>query len=75
MKKNLLPLLVFSGVIIAFIIGFITILGNWLFLMPFAFNIGFFAKKKDENKQIMVQNLLAHFIFSIGLFIGNIIVI
>lgn len=60
---------------IAIAIGFITVLGNWCFLMPFALNIGFFASKKDENKQIMVQNLLAHFIFGIGLFIGNNIIL
>ena len=55
---------------LALIIGFITVLGNWLIMMPYAFNLGFFASKLDEKYQIMIQNLLAHFIFGIGLYIG-----
>ena len=61
--------------IVCIVLGFVTVLGNWCFLMPFAFNIGFFASKKDESLQIMVQNLLADFIFGIGLFIGTSIVV
>ena len=58
------------SIALALFIGFLTVLGSWCFMMPFVFNIGFFATKKDEQKQIIVQNLLAHFIFGIGLFIG-----
>ncbi len=55
---------------LAISIGFLTVLGGWCIMMPFAFNIGFFASKKDEKYQILVQNLLVHFIFGIGLYIG-----
>ena len=43
-------------------------------MMPYAYNIGFFALKKEEWKQILVQNLLVHFIFGIGLYLGYIII-
>ena len=56
--------------ILALIVGLITVLGGWCIIMPFALNIGFFATKKDEQKQILVQNLIAHFIFGVGLFFG-----
>lgn len=59
---------------LALFIGFFTVLGAWCILMPFAFNIGFFAIKKDEQKQILTQNLIAHFIFGVGLFIGYLII-
>ena len=55
---------------LALFIGFITVLGGWCVTMPFIFNIGFFACKKEEQKQIMIQNLLAHFIFGVGLYFG-----
>ena len=55
---------------IALIYGFITILGGWCIMMPFAYNLGFFASKSDEKNQLIVQGLLAHFVFGIGLFIG-----
>ena len=58
------------SILISILVGFITVLGSWCIMMPFAFNIGFFASKKTEQKQIMAQNLIAHFIFGIGLFIG-----
>ena len=58
------------SITLALIIGFITVLGNWCILMPYAFNMGFFASKKDEQKQILVQNLIAHFVFGVGLYIG-----
>ena len=58
------------SIIVALIIGFITVLGAWCIMMPLAFNLGFFASKKEEQKQIMVQNLIAHFVFGIGLYIG-----
>ena len=60
------------SLIFALLIGFITVLGAWCVMMPFAYNIGFFASQKEEQKQIMVQNLLAHFVFGIGLYIGYI---
>ena len=63
------------SIFLAIFIGIITILGNWCILMPYAFNIGFFASKKDEQKQILVQNLLAHFIFGVGLFIGYVSIV
>ena len=55
---------------LALFIGFITVIGGWCVTMPFIFNIGFFACKKEEQKQIMIQNLLAHFIFGVGLYFG-----
>ena len=58
------------SIILAIFIGFITVLGGWCIVMPFVYNIGFFAIKKDEQKQIIVQNLIAHFIFGIGLYLG-----
>ena len=58
------------SLILALLIGFVTVLGAWCIMMPFAYNIGFFAAQKEEQKQIIVQNLLAHFIFGIGLYIG-----
>ena len=58
------------SIILALIIGFITVLGNWCIMMPFAFNLGFFASKTDVQYKLILQNLLAHFIFGVGLFIG-----
>ena len=55
---------------IALVFGFITILGSWCIMMPFANNLGFFASKSDEKNQLIVQGLLAHFVFGIGLFVG-----
>tara|TARA_B110000438_G_scaffold270958_1_gene288479 strand:+ start:816 stop:1292 length:477 start_codon:yes stop_codon:yes gene_type:complete len=55
---------------LAIFVGIITVLGSWCIIMPFAFNIGFFALKKNNNKQLMMQNLIAHFIFGTGLFVG-----
>jgi len=63
------------SVILSLIIGFITVLGSWVILMPLAFNIGFFASKKEEQIQLIVQNLLIHFIFGIGLYLGYLIII
>ena len=60
---------------LALIVGFITVLGAWCIMMPFAYNIGFFASKKEEQKQIIVQNLIAHFIFGVGLYIGYLTII
>ena len=59
---------------LALIIGFLTVLGAWCVMMPYAYNIGFFASKEEDQKQILVQNLLFHFIFGVGLFIGYIII-
>jgi len=61
------------SIFLSLIIGFITVLGSWCILMPLAFNIGFFASKKEDQKQIMVQNLIAHFIFGVGLYLGYLI--
>lgn len=63
------------SILISLVIGFVTVLGGWCVLMPFAFNIGFFASKKEEQKQIMVQNLIAHFIFGVGLYFGYLFII
>ncbi len=52
------------------IFGFTTVLGGWCFLMPFAYNLGFFASKSENRINILVQNLIAHFAFGTGLFIG-----
>ena len=61
------------SLILALIIGIITVLGGWCIIMPYAYNIGFFASKKEEQFQILAQNLIAHFIFGIGLYIGFLI--
>ena len=58
------------SLLLAIFIGFITVLGGWCIMMPFAYNIGFFACKKNKQTQLMVQNLISHFIFGIGLFLG-----
>ncbi len=63
------------SLILALIIGFLTILGSWCFMMPYAYNLGFFASKTGEQKQIIVQNLLFHFVFGVGLFFGYIIMV
>ena len=39
------------SIILAIFIGFITVLGGWCIIMPFAFDMGFFASKKmNKNK-------------------------
>ena len=50
--------------------GFLTVLGAWCYLMPFAYNLGFFASKSNQRFKILTQNLIAHFVFGTGLFIG-----
>ncbi len=60
----------YPSLLISYIFGFITVLGGWCFLMPFAYNLGFFASKSEERSKILIQNLIAHFIFGTGLFIG-----
>lgn len=67
-----LNLLIFNypSILIAYFVGFISVLGAWCYLMPFAFNLGFFASKSERRLQIISQNLIAHFIFGTGLFIG-----
>ena len=60
----------YPSLFIAYLVGFITVLGAWCFLMPFAYNLGFFASKTDTQFKIMIQNLIGHFIFGTGLFIG-----
>lgn len=70
-----LNLLLFEqpSIILALIVGLLTVLGGWCILMPFAFNIGYFAMKQDNQKKLLVQNLIAHFIFGIGLYFGYLI--
>ena len=59
---------------LALTVGFITVLFGWCVMMPFAFNIGFFGSKMDDQKKILVQNLLAHYFFGTGLYFGLLIV-
>ena len=63
------------SLILAILFGFITVLGGWCIMMPYAFNLGFFASKKEERFQILTQNLIVHFIFGIGLYMGYKIII
>ena len=60
--------------ILAIIIGFTTVLGSWCIMMPYAYNIGFFASKKENQKELLVQNLIAHFIFGVGLYAGYLLI-
>ena len=60
----------YPSILLAYIFGFSTVLGSWCFLMPFAYNLGFFASKSDLRANILFQNLIAHFVFGTGLFIG-----
>ena len=60
----------YPSLLIAYVVGFITVLGAWCYLMPFAYNLGFFASKSDQQFKILTQNLIGHFIFGTGLFIG-----
>lgn len=63
------------SLILALIIGFLTVLGSWCLMMPYAYNLGFFGNKIEDQKQVLVQNLLFHFIFGVGLFFGYIIIL
>ena len=60
----------YPSLLIAYLFSFITVLGAWCYLMPFAYNLGFFASKTDKQFNILVQNLIGHFVFGTGLFIG-----
>ena len=60
----------YPSILLSYIFGFSTVLGGWCFLMPFAYNLGFFASKSDQRTSLLVQNLIAHFVFGTGLFIG-----
>lgn len=60
----------YPSLLIAYVVGFITVLGAWCYLMPFAYNLGFFASKSDQQFKTLTQNLIGHFIFGTGLFIG-----
>ena len=60
----------YPSILLAYIFGFSTVLGAWCFLMPFAYNLGFFASKSEERPNLLVQNLIAHFVFGTGLFVG-----
>ena len=59
-----------ASLIIAITFGLLTVLGNWCIMMPYAFNLGFFGLKNNNFKKIWVQNLVIHFIFGVGLYIG-----
>ena len=65
----------YPSILAAYCFGFITVLGAWCFLMPFAYNLGFFASKSDQQLKILAQNLIGHFVFGTGLFIGYYIAI
>ena len=58
--------------LLALTVGFITVLGAWCIMMPYAFNIGFFASREKKQKELLIQNLIAHFVFGVGLYIGYI---
>jgi len=60
----------YPSLLVAYIFGFFTVLGAWCYLMPFAYNLGFFASKSDQQYKILAQNLIGHFVFGTGLFIG-----
>jgi len=60
----------YPSLLIAYIFGFFTVLGAWCYLMPFGYSLGFFASKSDQQFKTLVQNLISHFIFGTGLFIG-----
>jgi len=60
----------YPSIFLAYIFGFSTVLGAWCFLMPFAYNLGFFASKSEQRINLLTQNLIAHFVFGTGLFIG-----
>ena len=60
----------YPSIFLAYIFGFLTVLGAWCYLMPFAYNLGFFASKSDQRFKLLIQNLIAHFVFGTGLFIG-----
>ena len=60
----------YPSILLAYTFGFLTVLGGWCFLMPFAYNLGFFASKAENTFKILSQNLIVHFVFGTGLFFG-----
>ena len=60
----------YPSILLAYIFGFTTVLGAWCFLMPFAYNLGFFASKSEQRMKLLTENLIVHFVFGTGLFIG-----
>ena len=60
--------------LLALIVGFSTVMGSWCIMMPYAYNMGFFASHEKKQKELLVQNLIAHFIFGIGLYTGYLLV-
>ena len=60
----------YPSILLAYIFGFTTVLGGWCFLMPFAYNLGFFASKSEQRMKLLTENLIVHFVFGTGLFIG-----
>ena len=64
----------YPSLLIAYLFGFITVLGAWCYLMPFAYSLGFFASNSDQQFNILAQNLIGHFVFGTGLFIGYYII-
>ena len=43
----------YPSILLAYIFGFTTVLGGWCFLMPFAYNLGFFASKSDQRIKLL----------------------
>ena len=62
--------IIYGLILLAYTFGFLTVLGGWCFLMPFAYNLGFFASKAENTFKILSQNLIVHFVFGTGLFFG-----
>ena len=60
----------YPSILLAYFIGFSSVLGAWCYLMPYAFNLGFFASRSENRFEVMTQSLINHFIFGTGLFIG-----
>ena len=63
------------SIFLALFVGLITVLGGWCFMMPYVFNIGYFASKIVDPSKLLVQNLIAHFIFGVGLYIGYLLIL
>ena len=60
----------YPSILLAYSIGFTSVLGAWCYLMPLAYDLGFFASKSEDRLKVMIQNLITHFVFGTGLFIG-----
>ena len=58
---------------ISIFFGFFTVLFGWCFMQPYAYNIGFFASKEENQIEILLQNFISHFMFGNGLSFGLIL--